>query len=383
MDHTKRRNFSQYEKNELWKRWKLGQSLSEIGRALGRHAATISGVLDAYGGYAPSHRKRSVKHLSLEEREEISRGLANNLSIRKIAANLERSPSTISREIARNNGSDKYRAITADKRAWNQGNRPQACKLKRNPRLCSMVAKKLKLQWSPEQISGWLSLHHPNDQSLQVSHETIYKSLYVQTRGVLEKKLTRHLRRGKKIRGSRTSKTQEVPVTSIPHLTSIHNRLDEINDRSIFGHWEGDLISGSNNSHFAHVLERKTRYSKLIKVKGKDSQSVFDALMEHLPNMPGGTPKSITWDRGSEMSKHLQLTKQIGVTVYFCDPNSPWQKGANENTNGLYRQYFPKRTELSGFSQADLDEISEKLNNRPRKTLGFKTPNELIYEALH
>ncbi|MEA1987590.1 MAG: IS30 family transposase [Pseudomonadota bacterium] len=382
MVHSKRRNFSQQEKQELWKRWKSGQSLSEIGRALGRHAATISGILDLNGGFLPVKRKRSKYHLSLEEREEISRELIKGSSFRKIALKLWRSPSTISREISRNHGVDQYRAVSADKRAWIQGCRPQECKLKLNKELCELVAKKLQMEWSPEQVSGWLSIRKHAKPQMQISHETIYKTLYMQTRSVLEKKLTQHLRRRKRIRGARKSLSQEAPVTNIPMLTSIHNRPDDVKFRTTFGHWEGDLISGSKNSHIAHILERKTRYSKLIKLEGKDSQSVFNALLKTLPNLPGKTPLSLTWDRGSEMSKHEKLNEKIGVEIYFCDPSSPWQKGSNENTNGLYRQYFPRRTELAGFSQADLDVVAEKLNNRPRKVLGFMTPNEKILEVL-
>lgn len=382
MVNSKRRNFSQQEKQELWKRWKSGQSLSEIGRALGRHAATISGILDLNGGFLPAKRSRSKHHLSLEEREEISRELITGTSIRKIASKLGRSPSTISREISRNHGVDQYRAVSADKRAWIKGCRPQKCKLQLNTALCKLVAKKLQMEWSPEQISGWLSIKKSSDPKMQISPETIYKTLYMQARTVLDKKLTQHLRRKRRIRGARKSLSQEAPVTSIPMLTSIHNRPDDVQGRTTFGHWEGDLISGSKNSHIAHVLERQTRYSKLIKLEGKDSQSVFNALLKYLKKLPGKKPKSLTWDRGSEMAKHEELGEKTGVNIYFCDPSSPWQKGSNENTNGLYRQYFPKRTDLSGFSQADLDVISEKLNNRPRKVLGFMTPNEKIEEVL-
>jgi len=228
MVNSKRRNFSQQEKQELWKRWKSGQSLSEIGRALGRHAATISGILDLNGGFLPAKRSRSKHHLSLEEREEISRELITGTSIRKIASKLGRSPSTISREISRNHGVDQYRAVSADKRAWIKGCRPQKCKLQLNTALCKLVAKKLQMEWSPEQISGWLSIKKPSDPKMQISPETIYKTLYMQARTVLDKKLTQHLRRKRRIRGARKSLSQEAPVTSIPMLTSIHNRPDDV-----------------------------------------------------------------------------------------------------------------------------------------------------------
>lgn len=320
MVHSKRRNFSQQEKQELWKRWKSGQSLSEIGRALGRHAANVSGILDLNGGFLPATRKRSKHHLSLEEREDISRELITGASIRKIASKLGRSPSTISREISRNHGVDQYRAVSADKRAWIKGCRPQKCKLQLNTALCKLVAKKLQMEWSPEKISGWLSNQKLSDPEMQISPETIDKSLY-----------------------------QEAPVTSIPMLTSIHNRPNDVQGRTTFGHWEGDLISGSKNSHIAHILERQTRYSKLIKLEGKDSQSVFNALLKYLKKLPGKVPKSLTWDRGSELAKHEELGEKTGVNIYFCDPSSPWQKGSNENTNGLYRQYFLKELTYPGF----------------------------------
>jgi IS30 family transposase len=371
---TGRPGLTTAQKTELWQRWKAGQSLSDIGRALGKHAGSIYGVLAASGGLAPRQRSRSRRSLEMMEREEISRGLAEGFSIRRIARTLGRAPSTVSREIARNGGRARYRATHGEDRAWRQALRPKPCALAGNQRLRDTVSEKLALQWSPSQISGWLEIEYGNDKTMQVSHETIYKSLFIQARGVLKKELIGHLRSNRKMRRGKTSTTQGQTRGQIIDAVSIRERPAEIEDRAVPGHWEGDLISGSANSHIATLVERKSRYVILVRVDGKDTASVVGALMQQISDLPRGLMQSLTWDRGTEMASHRKITIATGVKIYFCDPQSPWQRGTNENTNRLLRQYFPKGTDLSVHSQADLDYVAERLNTRPRKTLGFITP---------
>ena len=369
-----RLGLSPEQKQELWRRWKDGQSLTEIGIALGKHAGSIHGVLSSNGGITPRTRTRCVHALTLSEREDISRGLMAGTTMRKLAEKLGRSPSTISREIARNGGIQTYRAAASDERAWDRSRRPKSCVLAVNERLQKVVAQKLQEDWSPQQVSGWLRSAYQNDTIMQVSHETIYRSLFIQARGVLKKELIGHLSSRRMMRRGKSSTTAGQPRGQIVDALSISERPPEIEDRAIPGRWEGDLISGSKNSHIATLVERHSRYVMLVHVAGKDTTSVVNALVRQVKKLPQGLMASLTWDRGSELAHHKRFKIATDVDVYFCDPRSPWQRGTNENTNGLLRQYFPKGTDLSPFNQRQLDAIALKLNTRPRKNLGYETP---------
>ena len=377
-----RRGFSAFERVELWARWKEGQSLSDIGRALGKHAGSIFGVVSAAGGIAPLGRTRSRLALRLDEREEISRGLASGHSLQRIAALLGRSPSTITREVRRNGGPKTYRASTADQRAWQQASRPKLCLLATNKVLQVQVAAKLQDKWSPEQISGWLKSEHSCDGTMRVSHETIYKSLFIQARGVLKKELLAHLRTRRLMRRGKTSSTDGQTRGQIIDAVSIKDRPAEIEDRAVPGHWEGDLISGSKNTHIATLVERHSRFVMLVRVDSKASEHVIRALVREVRKLPRGLMSSLTWDRGTELAFHKKCSVAKDVSVYFCDPQSPWQRGSNENTNGLLRQYFPKGRELSSYNQRDLNAVADQLNSRPRKTLGFMTPAYILTQAV-
>ncbi len=358
----------------MWSRWKAGQSLHQIGRSFGKSHVSIHFMLSQHGGIVPAARRRSLLTLTLVEREDISRGIASGSSIRDIAKALERAVSTVSREVARHGGRPLYRATEADHQAWESALRPKACLLAIRVKLQAIVASKLILDWSPEQISGWLKIQFPEDESMRVSHETIYRSLFIQARGVLKKELIQHLRTKRRIRRSRQSRVGGHRSGQIVDAISIRERPAEIEDRAIPGHWEGDLIGGSKNSHIATLVERHSRFTALVKVPSKDTAAVVAALSRQVRKLPAALRRSLTWDRGLEMAKHKTFTVATNVKVYFCDPQSPWQRGTNENTNGLLRQYFPKRTDLSGYSQAQLDRVALRLNQRPRKTLGFETP---------
>jgi IS30 family transposase len=350
-----RPGLSWQQKQELWARWKAGQSLTEIGRSLGKQAGSIFGVVALRGGIAPPARRRSRLSLSMHEREEISRGLVAGLSLRKIATQLRRAPSTISREVCRNNGRSKYRAAHADERAWRSVCRAKPCRLAVNRSLQMVVARKLSENWSPQQISGWLKVEYADNPPMRISHETIYKSLFVQARGVLRKELISRLRTRRLMRRGKNSTTRGQPRGQIVDAISIRQRPAEVEDRAIPGHWEGDLLAGGKNSHVATLVERHSRFVILVKVPGKDSDSVVSALVRQVKHLPAGLMSSLTWDRGTELADHKRFSVATDVSVYFCDPRSPWQRGSNENTNGLLRQYFPKGTDLSGYSQKDLD----------------------------
>ena len=377
-----RPGLSDTEKAELWKRWKEGQTLSEIGRALGKHAGSIHGVLSLNGGIYPAKRKRSRLALTLLEREEISRGIAAGHSIRQIAKLVGRAPSTVSREIHRHGGIKKYRAADADLAAWERACRPKLCRLATNSKLQRIVAKKLSLDWAPEQVAGWLKVQYPDDSDMRVSHETIYRSLFIQARGVLKKELISHLRSKRTMRRSKHSRTKGQVRGQIIDGISIRERSAEIEDRAIPGHWEGDLIAGSSNTHIATLVERQSRYTILVKVAGKDTDSVVSALIRQVKDLPTELRQSLTWDRGMELAQHKRFTVATDIQVYFCDPQSPWQRGTNENTNRLLRQYFPKKTDLSVHSQEDLNRVALRLNQRPRKTLDFFTPAEKLWESV-
>ena len=374
MIERKRTRLSPTEKNEIWGCWKAGQSMHEIGRAYGRPHPTIRKLLLPRGGIAPIARRRSRLALTLAEREDISRGIASDSSIREIARGLSRATSTVSREIVRHGGRPAYRAHDADGQAWQSALRPKRCLLSMNRKLRDIVASKLILDWSPEQISGWLKNRYPNDESMRVSHETIYRSLFVQARGVLKKELMDHLRSMRRMRRSRHFSEHGHSRGQIVDAISIRERPAEAEDRAIPGHWEGDLLAGGKNSYIATLVERHSRFLVLIKVRSKDTAVVVAALSKHVRKLPATLRRSLTWDRGLEMAKHKEFTVATNVQVYFCDPQSPWQRGTNENTNLLLRQYFPRGTDLSAISQEQLDQVELLLNQRPRKTLGFQTP---------
>ena len=377
-----RPGLSASQKADLWERWKSGQSLSDIARALGKHAGSIHGVVSSKGGIMPLARRRSQWALSLSEREEISRGLAAGHSIRTIASAIQRAPSTLSREIARNGGRSGYRANLADQRAWDRARRPKPCRLAVHGRLQKIVAEKLSLDWSPEQISGWLKERYSGDEEMRISHETIYRSLFLQARGVLKKELVRHLRTRRMMRRAKKASTRDQPRGQIIDAVSIRERPAEVDDRAVPGHWEGDLIAGSSNTHIATLVERQSRFTMLVKVDGKDTHTVVKALIKKVRRLPSELRRSLTWDRGMEMAAHKEFTIATNVQVYFCDPKSPWQRGTNENTNRLLRQYFPKGTDLSACTQVDLNKIALRLNQRPRKTLGFRSPAEALNESV-
>jgi len=358
----------------MWCRWKAGQSLHEIGRALGKDHVVIQFLLARHGGIAPSARRRSRLALTLSEREDISRGIASGSSIREIAKRLNRAVSTVSREVARHGGRSQYRASAADSQAWESALRPKPCRLSLHDTLRELVASKLLLDWSPEQISGWLKTQYPNDESLRVSHETIYRSLFIQARGVLKKELIQHLRSKRRIRRSRHCRDRGHHCGQIVDAIPIRQRPAEVEDRAIPGHWEGDLLGGTHNSHIATLVERHSRFTALVKVPSKDTAVVVAALSRYVRRLPSSLRRSLTWDRGLEMAEHKSFTVATNVKVYFCDPQSPWQRGTNENTNRLLRQYLPKKADLSRFTQSDLDKVALRLNQRPRKTLGFQTP---------
>ncbi len=372
MRQGRRYGLSAAQKADIWRRWKAGESLHEIGRALGKDHGSIQFLLSQHGGIAPATRRRSQRTLTLAEREDISRGIAGS-SIREIARGLQRAASTVSREVMRG-GRPLYRANEADQQAWKSALRPKTCLLATHGKLRTIVASKLILDWSPEQISGWLKIRYPRNESMRVSHETIYRSLFVQARGVLKKELVQHLRSKRLIRRSVHARAGGKSQGQIVDAISIRERPAEIEDRAIPGHWEGDLLAGTSNSHIATLVERHSRFTILVKVPSKDTATVVAALSRQVRKLPASLRRSLTWDRGLELASHKSFTVATKVNVYFCDPQSPWQRGTNENTNGLLRQYFPKKTDLSKYSQSELDKVALRLNQRPRKTLGFQTP---------
>jgi len=366
----------------MWDRWQKGESLQKIALLFDRNRSSIQKILAQTGGIRPAQRCRSRLALTLAEREEISRAVAAGHSIRWIATSLDRAPSTISREIRRNGGHGCYRASQADQAAWDRACRPKTCKLAEHRMLACKVAEKLRRQWSPEQIAGWLKRTYPDDTSCQVSHETIYRSLFIQSRGALKKELLEHLRRSRAMRRSRHHTQKTGDHGKIIGTVSISERPAQVDDRAVPGHWEGDLLFGSKNSQIATLVERQTRYVMLVKVGGKDTHTVINALIKSARKLPQELYKSLTWDRGTEMADHQRFTLATDIKVYFCDPYNPWQRGTNENTNGLLRQYFPKGMDLSGFSQAKLNAVARRLNERPRKTLSYETPAERYRQSV-
>jgi IS30 family transposase len=382
MKRRPRTHYTDAQKALMWERWKEGWTLHQIAQLFSRPHTSVQKILSRTGGIRPPSRRRCPRSLTLAEREEISRGLAEGHSIRSVAVRLGRAPSTVSREIKRNGGSSDYRATEADGAAWDRALRPKPCKLAENPDLARIVADKLRLLWSPEQIAGWLAHTYPSDESRNVSHETIYRSLFIQTRGALRKELLQYLRRTRGMRRSRhyTQKTDR--HGQILDTVSISERPASAEDRAVPGHWEGDLLFGSNNSQIATLVERQTRYLMLVKVGAKDTETVVTALIKNARKLPQELYKSLTWDRGKEMADHKRFTLATDVQVYFCDPQSPWQRGSNENTNGLLRQYLPKGIDVSIYSQAKLNAMARQLNQRPRKTLGYQTPAEMFSQTV-
>jgi IS30 family transposase len=376
MKYRTRINYSESQKALMWERWQKGDSLQQIAQLFDRNHSTVQGILSRTGGIRPVPRRRSRLALTLAEREEISRAVVMGQSTRSIARQLGRAPSTISRELQRNGGQQCYRASQADQMAWDRSCRPKTCKLVENRALAHIVADKLRLQWSPEQIAGWLKRTYPDDANSLVSHETIYRSLYIQARGALKKELLQHLKRPRVMRRSRHHTQKTDNHGRILDTVSISERPATVEDRAVPGHWEGDLLCGDRSSQIATLVERQTRYVMLVKVASKDSETVANALIKHARKLPQELYKSLTWDRGTEMADHKRFTLATDIKVYFCDPRNPWQRGTNENTNGLLRQYFPKGTDLSVHSQARLNAVARRLNERPRKTLNYETPAE-------
>ena len=363
---------------ELWRRYKAGESILAIERALGGSASAIHRVLQTSGGIAPAKRRRSSRVLSLVEREEISRGIAAGYTIRRIAQGLGRAVSTVSQEISRHGGCERYRAAEADLQAWESARRPKLCLLSKNQQLQRIVAVKLMDDWAPQQIANWLKAEYPENPELWVSHETIYRSLFVQARGALKKELIGHLRSKRRIRRSRHATDRGAGRGEIVDAISIRQRPAEVEDRAVPGHWEGDLVEGSRGTFIATLVERRSRFVILVKVEDKRTEIVVAALIKAVRKLPAALRRSLTWDRGMELANHAQFTVATDVQVYFCDPSSPWQRGSNENTNGLLRQYYPKGMDLSNVSQAQLDTVARKLNTRPRETLHWKTPADIL-----
>ena len=374
--------YTETDKSLMWDRWQKGESLNSIARLFDRHHSAIQGILSRTGGIRPPQRERSGRALTLAEREEISRGVVAGQSMRSIAASLGRAPSTVSREINRNGGRRHYRANKAEQAAWDRAHRPKTCKLVQNRALARIVAKKLQLEWSPRQIAGWLKRTYPDSENYQVSHETIYRSLFIQARGALKKELLQHLRKTRAMRRSRHHTQKTADHGRIKDAVSIRERPAEVEDRALPGHWEGDLLSGSNNSHIATLVERHTRYVMLVKLKSKDTETVVNALIKQAHKLPRELYKSLTWDRGKELADHQRFSLATDINVYFCDPQSPWQRGSNENTNGLLRQYFPKGMDLSNVHQNRLNAVARRLNERPRETLQFYSPAEKFSECV-
>lgn len=382
MKQRRRIYYTESQKAVMWERWREGESLQQIAQMFDRNYSSVQGILAETGGIQPAQRHRSRLALTLAEREEISRSVVSGDSIVSVANRLGRAPSTVSREIKRNGGSQGYRANRADQLARDRARRPKTCKLVDNRPLARLVASKLELQWSPEQIAGWLKHAYPVNEDYHVSHETIYRSLYIQARGALKKELLEHLRRSRAMRRSRHHTMKTETHGRIRDAVSISERPAAVEDRAIPGHWEGDLLFGDASSQIATLVERQTRFVMLVKTTGKDTETVVNALINHAVKLPQELYKSLTWDRGKELASHKRFTVATDIKVYFCDPHAPWQRGSNENTNGLLRQYFPKGMDISTYSQSKLNAVARRLNERPRKTLNFQTPAERFYQCI-
>jgi IS30 family transposase len=367
----------------MWELWGQGHSIHAIARKLGTFRPNVTRYLNATGGVRPRPRRRSERCLSAAEREEISRGLARGESFRAIAGQIGRPHTTVSREVERNGGRRRYRARRAEAAAWRRARRPKPSKLAANPPLRALVAGKLRRNWSPQQISAWLRRTYRDDPGMRVSHETIYLSLFVQSRGALRRELCDHLRSGRRLRRPPAQRAKHQGQGQIPDKVMISERPAEASDRAVPGHWEGDLLLGRRPTGVATLVERSTRYLQLVALPdGHGAEAVRDALIRSIGQLPEQLRRSLTWDQGKEMLEHVRFTVDSGIQIYFCDPRSPWQRGSNENTNGLLRQYLPKRTDLNRFTQQELDAIAQELNGRPRETLGWETPAERLAEVL-
>jgi len=382
MKQRKRIYYTPKQKTLIWDRYKQGDSLADIARMFNRGHSSIQPTIYNAGGIRPPEPKRSSRTLTLFEREDISRGIALKQSFREIARALSRPPSTVSREVKRHGGRKLYRATTADKAAWENAKRPKPCKLIGNKALCLRIARKMKAAWSPQQIAGWLKRKYPNNEEFHVSHETIYKTIYIQTRGALKKELQKHLRTQRAVRRSKSATLKGKGLGKIVDAVSISERPATVEDRAVPGHWEGDLIQGSCNSYIVTLVERHSRYVMLAKIPNNRTKTVIKALINQAKKLPLELYKSLTWDRGSELSNHKEFTIATDIQVYFCDPQSPWQRGSNENTNRLLRQYFPKGTNLNEHSQVRLNQVARQLNERPRKTLEYETPAERFNQCV-
>ena len=369
------------ERLEIRRRVAAGDWLIDVAAATGRTVRSVENVLARSGGLPPRVTVRSPLRLASAEREEISRGLGAGQSFRQIAARIGRAASTVSREVAANGGRRRYRAWLAEAGAAGRARRPRVAKLARCPRLRREVERLLAERWSPQQIAARLRHDHPDDQEMWVSHETIYQSLFVQGRGALRAELTRCLRTG---RARRRSARRATSAGHLVDMVLISERPAEVEDRAVPGHWEGDLIIGKErHSAIGTLVERQTRFVLLVALPhGRTAEAVRAAVAERILSLPEQLRRSLTWDRGKEMAGHAQFTIDTGVAVYFCDPHSPWQRGSNENTNGLLRQYFPKGTDLSIHSQAHLDAVARELNARPRQTLAWMKPSEALAKML-
>jgi Transposase and inactivated derivatives, IS30 family len=374
----RRKSVAEAIRAQVWAGWAEGLLMVEIARMLQVRQTGVRAIIEACGGIRPAHRCRSQRVLSTAEREEISRGLQAGCSMREIARHLRRAPSSISREVRRHGGTGLYRAFNADERAWRRARRPKRCLLGRNEELQQLVTQKLLIDWSPQQISGWLKQAYPDDETMRVSHETIYRSLFVQARGALKKELTEHLRQGRSLRLSRQALSRPSAHGQIQDPVRISERPAQVEDRAVPGHWEGDLLCGDRQSQIATLVERKSRFVMLVRVPDRSTERVVAALSKHVRRLPSELRRSLTWDRGFELKAHKQFTMATQMQVYFCDPHSPWQRGSNENTNGLLRQYFPKGQDVSEYSQRQLDQVAMRLNQRPRETLGFRTPAQVL-----
>lgn len=378
----RRSRFTAAQRAALWTRFTAGETLTEIAAALGRHPGTVQNVVQAAGGVAPRPRQRAHWALTPEERETIARGLERGAGVRALARALGRAPSTISREVARNGGPARYRAVAAEARAWRHGARPKPTRLGQSARLRRLVAARLARDWSPAQIAGWLRRQYPETPALHVSPETIYRTLFVQARGALKRELTAHLRSHRTHRRAQAAAGRATRRGQIVGAVSITARPPAVADRAVPGHWEGDLLMGADQTVIATLVERHSRYVHLVQVASKETAVVVAALIREVRRLPGQLMRTLTWDRGHELQQHARFTVATDVQVYFCDPRSPWQRGSNENTNGLLRQYFPKGTRLDGYTQRELDAVARRLNGRPRQTLAFRTPAEVLSEAV-
>jgi IS30 family transposase len=375
--------FSEADRATIWDMREAGVPVKRIAKHLGRQNSSLRKFIADAGGKRPSARERCELRLSLAEREEISRGLAGELSIRAIAEGLGRSPSTVCREVNANGGRRKYRALAADRGAQRRALRPKRAKLAQCRRLRGVVERKLEAKWSPQQISAWLALEYPDRPEMQVSHETIYQSLFVQSRGALRKELHSCLRSGRAMRRAKAYTKGKVGQGQLRNMVMISERPAEVKDRAVPGHWEGDLIFVKKMTSIGTLVERHSRYVILLKLpNGHGAESVRKAMAKRILTLPAQLRRSITWDQGKEMAEHTQFTVETGVQIYFCDPKSPWQRGSNENTNGLLRQYLPKSSDLSACTQRELDAVARSLNTRPRQTLGWMTPSQAFAEAV-